>query len=213
MYRYDVINWLIEKYGYKSYLEIGVGDGECFEKVKCEGKLGIEPELPIRINICPITSDEFFNSILPNGKWFDIIFIDGEHLEAQVMRDINNSLKHLANGGTIVVHDCNPPMANCAGAVPRVFVRGIDGTEHSIWNGTTWKAWVRVRLFRKDLEVRCVDTDWGCGIIRRGNWIPFDGQIYSEDATREHLTYPLIALERANYLNLITVKQFEEIYQ
>ena len=219
MQRYDIINWLIEKYGYKSYLEIGVAEGECFEKVECDAKIGCDVETSYEKYEVPLlSSDDFFES-LPDGLSpralkppYDIIFIDGEHLEDQAMRDINNSLKHLSDNGTIVVHDCNPPMANCAGREPRVFVRYGDIPEYSIWNGTTWKAWVRTRLFNKDLTCRCVDADWGCGIIQRGPWLPFEGQIYSEDATRQHLSYPLMALDRANYLNLITVKQFREIY-
>ena len=223
MQRFDIINWLIEKYGYKSYLEIGVAEKGCWYEIECNRKVGIEPDVDLMLSmqLCDgphdvpgdvymCTSDHYFAKLCKEK--FDIIFIDGEHLEAQVMRDIHNSLKHLSEGGTIVVHDCNPPMANCAAKEPRVFVCHEDGTEHSVWNGTTWKAWVRTRLFRKDLEVRCVDADWGCGIIRRGDWIPFDGQIYSEDATRQHLTYPIMALERENYLNLITVQQFKEIY-
>ena len=211
MQRYDIINWLIEKYGYKSDLEIGVAQGECYKKVKCEWKEGVDPNPDLNdVVISKMTSDSFFNLI--GIQPYDIIFIDGEHLEAQAMRDITNSLKHLSEGGTIVVHDCNPPLANCAAKEPRVFVKHEDGTEHSVWNGTVWKAWVRTRLFNKDLTCRCVDADWGCGIIQRGPWLPFEGQIYSEDATRQHLSYPLMALDRANYLNLITVKQFREIY-
>ena len=211
MQRYDIINWLIEKYGYKSYLEIGVAAGECFEKIEGAHRTCIDPAEYAVPHAFHRTSDEFFSQA---HKWsaYDIIFIDGEHLEAQVMRDITNSLKHLSPNGTIVVHDCNPPLANTAVAEPRVFVRHGDRPEYSLWNGTVWKAFVRTRLFNKDVTTRCVDADWGCGIIQRGPWIPWDGELEDETVFRPKFNYDMFAERRWEYLNLITPKQFKEIY-
>ena len=210
MQRYDIINWLIEKYGYKSYLEIGVAERECFDKVECDNKFGIEP-LHGSGNVVAVRSDQFFKTLEPH-KRADLIFIDGEHLEAQAMRDITNSLKHLSEGGTIVVHDCNPPLANCATKEPRVFVRYGDTPEYSLWNGTTWQAYVHTRLFNREVTSRCVDADWGCGIIQRGPWIPWDGELEDEATFRQRFNYDVFAERRGEYLNLITPKQFKEIY-
>jgi predicted O-methyltransferase YrrM len=104
--RTDVINYLISKYGYKKYLEIGVRKAsDNFNKIKCETRVGVDPK-PRGVCTHKMTSDDFF---LQNKKMFDIVFIDGLHIEEQVEKDIKNSLAILAANGTIVVHDCNPP--------------------------------------------------------------------------------------------------------
>ena len=56
-----------------------------------------------------MTSDEYFLKIKDTGVKFDIIFIDGLHLDYQVDLDLKNSLKHLSQNGFIIMHDCNPP--------------------------------------------------------------------------------------------------------
>lgn len=223
MHRFDIINHLIQTYDYKSYLEIGVAEGECFRQVKCDYRVGIDPE-PYhegKARACETgaiselekaTSDQYFAEIRCQKK-FDIIFIDGLHLEKQAMSDIRKSLRRLRHNGTIVVHDCNPPLANLAAKEPRVFVRHADRPEYSLWNGTTWKAFVRTRLYRRDLTTRCVDADWGCGIIQRGPWIPWDGELMDEAEFRPWFNYDIFAERRAEYLNLITPREFKEIYK
>ena len=117
MKRYDLINALIKKHKYKKYLEIGVRDNFCFNKIKIKDKSGVDPmkddweiekgkmtgwdssKVPVKYRI---TSDEYFEKY--NHK-YDIIFIDGLHENEQVYRDINNSLKCLNSGGTIIMHD------------------------------------------------------------------------------------------------------------
>ena len=79
MQRTDVINYLIERYNYKSYLEIGVQYPQSnFFKVEIEYKTGVEP-YPVadllHKHIVELTSDMFFKSLEDNVK-YDIIFID-----------------------------------------------------------------------------------------------------------------------------------------
>jgi hypothetical protein len=38
-----------------------------------------------------------------------VIFIDGLHTFEQTLQDSYNSLNYLAQGGVIILHDCNPP--------------------------------------------------------------------------------------------------------
>ena len=103
-YRYDLINTLIQKFGFKNYLEIGVSDpSECFNNVICENKMGVDPGLEFPDNPVkyPMTSDDFFSSLekgnldLDPGFRWDVIFIDGLHISTQVMKDVINSLYHL----------------------------------------------------------------------------------------------------------------------
>jgi hypothetical protein len=41
--RYDLINYIINKYGFKDYLEIGVANGDCIKKIKATNKDGVDP--------------------------------------------------------------------------------------------------------------------------------------------------------------------------
>ena len=168
MKRYDLINALIKKYNYKSYLEIGVRDNHCFNKIKIQDKSGVDPmkddweiekgeksgwdssKVPVKYRI---TSDEYFDNYDEN---YDIIFIDGLHENEQVYRDINNSLNCLNPGGSIIMHDCLP-LKEEHQSMPRT---------SNYWNGDVWKAFVRVRNERKDVEMCVVDADCGLGFIQ-----------------------------------------------
>ena len=109
--RTTIINTLIERHGYKRYLEIGIGEGENFGGVKCEHKetndVFSAPNPSFKIHH-KMTSDLYFSKLDPN-ETFDIIFVDGLHEYEQTLRDILNSLDHLAEGGSIVVHDWTRP--------------------------------------------------------------------------------------------------------
>lgn len=198
MNRTDIINFFVEKYGYNKYLEIGTRDGINLNKIKCEIKHGVDPKPKCKITH-HMTSDEFFKQI-PKEEKYDIIFIDGLHLESQVQKDILNSLEHLEENGTIVVHDCNPIKEE----YQREYrVQGIK----RIWNGTTWKAFARLRTSKSDLEMYVINTDHGCGIIRRGSQDLFpipDGGI------NEIRTYDFLSSNRKRLLNLISIGEFKE---
>lgn len=152
--RWDIINRITDIYGAKSYLEIGIGTKENLYKIKCQKKIGVDPLKSLRPDRC-CTSDEFFRD---NTEKFDIIFIDGLHHKAQVIKDIENALKALTENGTIVVHDCNPT-SEAMQAVPR-----IQGE----WTGDVWKAWQYIRAKYDNLSMCVLDTDYGVGVIRKG---------------------------------------------
>ena len=207
MQRFDVINTLIKRHGYKSYLEIGVRRGFCFKQIRCNEKIGVDPDPKSKATL-HITSDQFFSE---NKKAFDIIFIDGLHLEEQVDKDIVNSLDILKDGGTIVVHDCNPlsefeareeyrtekyyklgqykPKPNC------------EYKHYPPWNGTVWRSWIKLRSTRSDLHMYVVDTDDGCGVITRGKQTTIKAPA--------SLTFEFLKNNRQNALNLINLKDFK----
>jgi len=103
--RYTIIEFLVNSYHVKKYLEIGCGENRyTFDR--------IAPIIDKSICVDPftggthkMTSDEFFAS---NNDTFDVIFIDGLHSAKQVMRDVQNSLRWLKYDGHILLHDCNP---------------------------------------------------------------------------------------------------------
>ena len=154
--RMTVVQNIIERKRYKSYLEIGTFDDELFTFIKCEVKIGVDPASG---GTHRMTSDTFF---LKNNQKFDCIFIDGLHHYDQVIKDIENSLEVLNNGGIILIHDCLPASLG-AQSVPRTEIN---------WNGDVWKAFVKQRT-NVLLDCYTCYADHGIGIIlKRKNRSP-----------------------------------------
>jgi len=186
--RYNIINKLIRDNDYKTYLEIGTQADQCLSKIRCEYKVGVDPNPVFHHSkncdiFYKITSDEFFEQ---NEIAFDIIFIDGFHHAGQVIRDINHSLLILKEGGTIVVHDCNP-QSHAAQTIPESHIPS--------WNGDVWKAWVWFRMYREDLKMHVIDEDQGCGIISTGR--------QKRLQTDLEISYENLENNRKKWLNLL----------
>ena len=186
MQRFEIINKLIEYYGHKSYLEIGVLKGESFDVVNCDNKTSVDPTHPATFKM---TSDRFFESEAKDSKW-DIIFIDGCHEREQVKRDIQNSLKHLNKNGTIVCHDMCPPSE--MHLLPR-------------YCNDSWEAFGYFRKTDKNLDMYVVDTDCGCGVIRKGKQTLYTGKIESG--------WEFLSKNKTEVLNLISTEEFIERYK
>jgi len=184
--RYDLLNLLIQTHGYKSYLEIGIQDGICFDNVNIAKKTGVDPSANVECDH-PITSNEFFEI---NKEKFDLIFVDGLHLCEQGLKDILHSLRVLNEGGAIVVHDCNP-------AKKEFQTRGITS---ETWNGDVWKAWVSLRMTRSDLFMQVVNIDHGCGVIKKGSQSIIDAN---------DLVYENLDINRVEWLNLVEPENFD----
>jgi SAM-dependent methyltransferase len=105
--RTRILNAIIRRFGYSSYLEIGIGDGANFDAIRCAQKQSVDPGSveALRPASQSMTSVQFFAL---NTETFDLIFIDGLHHADVVERDIRNSLARLNPGGMIVCHDINP---------------------------------------------------------------------------------------------------------
>ena len=149
IYRWDLIQHIIDKYNFKDYLEIGCDKNQSFSKIKIDNKIGVDP---IEGGTIRSTSNQFFDQ---NKKNFDIIFIDGLHHYSQVLKDINNSLKILNKNGFILVHDCLP-RSLAQQAVPRY---------RASWNGDVWKAIVELRT-KINLNIFTSQIDFGVAIIQ-----------------------------------------------
>ncbi len=198
MNRTDVINGLVKKYNYKSYLEIGIKNpGSNFNLILAESKDGVDPNWKSNLlsgNKFVMTSDDFFNQV-DRDKRYDLIFIDGLHHFEQIDKDIVNSLKHLNDNGTVVMHDCNPTT---------VFMQARPRTS-SRWTGDGWKSVLKLRCFRNDLSIFVVDTDFGCGVIRRGRQ-----ELYKIDVDIEEcLKWKYFNRNRKEILNLISVEEYK----
>lgn len=194
--RTAIINYLIQKYNYSSYLEIGVKGGKNFNAINIKNKESVDPSVYVK-NFKPtyvMTSDDFFNQIKTEKK-YDIIFIDGLHLKEQVAKDVENSLKHLNENGTIVMHDCSPPTEKHQ-MIPRV-------DKKTGWTGDTWKHYVKMRTTRDDLKMLVVNTDYGVGIVQKGSQ-------YIYETEEDVYNYKYLDIYRKSLLNLIEPEQLKD---
>jgi len=184
--RHELLNWFVGELGYRRYAEIGIDNpNHCFNRVHCPEKSGVDPNVgrhdpPHHYRM---TSDEFFRR---NATPYDLFFIDGLHLAEQVVRDVENALAALTEGGAIVVHDCLPTREELATA---------DRIPGRPWFGTVWKGYATLRATRRDIYMRCVPTDRGLGIITRGSQQLFTGRwaTFGEFmARRDEILLPLL---------------------
>jgi len=155
--RLDILKRLVDRFGYSTYLEIGVAGGATFKHLPVAEKTGVDPKWRLWYLLNPrvkkITSDRFFAK---NRRRFDLVFIDGLHVAEQAHRDILNALAVLEPGGTIMVHDCMPRSKEQQ-MVPRIQVS---------WTGDVWRAFLKTSQ-DPSLSTLVFDTNRGCGIIRR----------------------------------------------
>lgn len=193
MTRIEIINALIKKYSYKTYLEIGVNTpaqpGYSHTSIEIETKHGVDPAVDTTFKM---PSDEFFAQ---NQNFYDIVFVDGLHIFDQAYRDIVNSLKFLNANGTIVVHDC----------APRREITQRPVRASSVWHGDVWKAILKLRNENPDIEIYTINSDEGCAIIRKGHQ-----ELFKINSAEEAYTYPFFKKNKKEILNLISVKEFKK---
>ena len=160
--RWHILNFLIKQHSFKTYLEIGSYRKDTYDRIAIDYKICVDPaDFNDKKFIADykLTSNDFFEQ---NTKKFDIIFIDGLHLQEQIKLDIRNSLKILNKGGIIVCHDMNPDTVE---SQKRNYVFP------SPWCGDVWKEWVRLRTL-KNLYMYVIDSDCGLGVIQKGEQTP-----------------------------------------
>jgi hypothetical protein len=188
-FRWDLIDYLISKYGYRDYLEIGCDKDQLFSKINLQNKTGVDPYSGGNIRQ---TSDDFF---LTNNKTFDLVFIDGLHTYDQVKRDILNSVKFLNDDGIILVHDCLPDTM-AKQAVPRYKMQ---------WNGDVWKAIVDLRQ-DPDLDVYTCEMDQGIGVIKKNK----NTSILKLSTEINKLKFKDYYNNYKEFMRVISIREFKE---
>lgn len=199
--RTELINHIINKSQFNSYLEIGLRDpNENFNKININNKTSVDPS-PMGSCDYIMTSDNFFK-ILPNNVKYDLIFIDGLHTSNQVYVDIQNSMEHLNDDGIIVVHDCNP--------LTEYHTRSYENylLSRGQWNGDVFKGFIKYK--NENLYFSCfvINIDFGCGIISKKNIL--ENIIHECDINEINWNY--FELNRNNLLQLVNVDDFIIFY-
>lgn len=154
MNKTQIIQSLIDYHGFKSYCEIGLGDGKNFMAINCQKKDGVDPVIPkgLESQVTCGTSDSFFELIATN---YDLIFLDGNHVASQVERDVINAWKCLNAGGMILMHDIKPHN-EVMQLVPR---------QSKQWTGDVWRVWSGLKKTKLNLEY--IEEDYGIGVIKK----------------------------------------------
>ena len=185
--RYDIINKIIIKRNYTSYLEIGCFKDETFNQINIKKKIGVDPVSGGNLRM---TSDQFF---IDNKEKFDLIFIDGLHVYEQVIKDIFNSIKVLKENGIILVHDC----------LPRKLWYQTPTRMSDTWNGDVWKAIVECRTLENIDTYTCL-ADEGIGVIKlQKNNNPLNLKL----SNFKNLKYKEYYNNRKNLMNIISVEK------
>lgn len=193
----------------RTYVEIGVREGESFRLADAEEKVGIDPELrPSMAALRPgerflrMTSDEFFaraEDVLAPGT-VHVALVDGLHEFRQALRDVLNLEPYMHPRGVVLLDDCNPRSAERAGDEPIV----------GAWNGDVWKVPAYLLEERRDLRVATVDADEGVGVVSGFGTPPPPPD--SEAVERfKSLPYEHLARDRTTVLNLVRPSEFDAI--
>ena len=165
----DLINHLAAVHGYRHYLELcTLSTGRRYAEIDrsqletCVRLIYRCPEdfddgLPTDYRSTTLDIGECLTTIREKGRKFDIALVDSWHEYATSWRDLVEGFLLIRDGGTLVVHDCLPPRPEIA--VPEY----IPGE----WCGVGYQAYVDFISQRYDLTAYTVDTDYGCGVIRK----------------------------------------------
>jgi hypothetical protein len=187
-----IVNDIIERKKYETYLEIGCDKNILFNSVKIKKKIGIDPVSGGNIRM---SSDNFFKN---NQDKFDLIFIDGLHQYEQVKRDVYNSLKFLNDNGVILLHDC----------MPSSFMRQAPKRSSNIWNGDVWKNIVEFRTLDQ-IDTYTIYADHGIGLIlKRKNRNKLLLKIESFDKLKFQDYYKNYKL----FLNIVHFKDLNQLF-
>jgi len=199
------------------YLEIGVSRGQAFQRISADVKFAVDPAFRLSertreladakgrvVQYFETTSDAFFENeeALLALHPVDVALIDGLHTYEQVVRDVENTVRHLKDDGVIFLHDCNPPFelaGRRADSWDEFMAQQSGPLKIGIWNGDVWKAIVELRSTRPDLLVGVLKCDQGVGFVRKGS--PESTLPYSPEQVAE-LTYADLKADRTRLLNL-----------
>ncbi len=190
-----VINLLAKRFGYKTYLELGVRwKQDNFDLVEVPLKHGVD----IQEKYAPtflMSSDEFFRTH-PGLDQYDLIYVDDDHRELPALRSMANAVHHLAPGGTVVCDNVCPEDY----AATRV-TESCDA----------WKAWALLRMSRPDLFMFAIDIEYGCGVIQRGQqelFVPDDELPYKPMRHNPPLDFAFFTKHRDKLLKLVPPEAF-----
>jgi hypothetical protein len=105
----DFIHHLAAVYKPKVYVELGLYEGETFDKVSQVAGQAIGVDIVdrnIKGEVHIMTTEKYFKEV--HKGQIDMAFIDADHTAESVLADIAMVASYLAPGGIIILHDTDP---------------------------------------------------------------------------------------------------------
>jgi hypothetical protein len=226
--KFDIINAIGRRYGLRNYLEVctpstgltfGLVDDGWFtvkHRFVYNCPEHVDDGLAYTYRTAHLSSHEILRTIgtaIGGARPYDVIFIDAWHTLACAQGDLANAWKLLRDGGFMVVHDCNPERQD------------MTSPEFQVgeWCGVSYRAYIDFVIGRNDLSYCTVDTDYGCGVIRKDPIGHDSDGIVSEadDVLRlgwmiaredSDTCYNFFHENRPRLLNLVSVDRFREMH-
>jgi hypothetical protein len=235
MDRISLIQYLINKYKFSTFLEIGSQLGLSFFPIICNKKISVDPFFQFGVidkirwsiknftNInnayFEMTSNDFFTSkeeYLNDLGGIDIVFVDGLHTFRAALQDTLNSLRHLRKDGVVVLHDCFPPHEAAS-----VYAKDADEAREigrnleswtGEWCGDTWKAMAYLKKkYYLSLDTSVLNFDYGLGIVKvkhKLDDLEIDESLFTEI---DNLSYEDLLLDPEELIGLVEGKYYIEI--
>lgn len=157
MSRHDLLRQLHAKIAPRTYLEIGVSNGQSLS-LSTARSVGIDPEFQVThalhcdLDLVRAKSDAFFARADPlahlEGQPVDFGFIDGMHLSEFALRDFMNLERHMDRAGIVVFDD----------VLPRNPLEAARNRLTAGWAGDVYKAIEVLVRHRPDLLVLLINT-------------------------------------------------------
>ena len=164
------INKLADQLDARTYLEIGVFQGDTFREVSVPFRTGVDPGFAFDTStvnndstrLVQLTSDAFFAAEAGYAP-YDLVFIDGLHTFEQVVRDMGNALLHAHKHSVLIFDDTVP--SDVYSAIPDwaacLQYRKASCSGDLSWHGDVFKIAFYIHDFWPSLNY--------CTIIGSGN--------------------------------------------
>jgi hypothetical protein len=176
--RWEVVQALLDFYDAPRYLEVGVSKGRTFHHLTAGLQVAVDPKFGFdwkseqarrggQARYHRVTSDEYFGSIVDPDQLFDVIYLDGLHTFEQTLRDLTNSLTHLAPRGVIVIDDVKPPSyhASLPDHANYIQVHKYVKGDRWAWMGDVYKLIWFIDTFYQSLSYATVANNHGQAVV------------------------------------------------
>jgi|ETNvirnome_2_300_1030623.scaffolds.fasta_scaffold00079_2 hypothetical protein len=168
----DIIQPILDNIDESCYLEIGVDEGNTFDKINATVKHGVDPYGASPSITHKMTSQMFF--AMNKYFWhhqYDVIFLDGCHMAEVIIAEIMQALYILKPlTGVVVLHDTVPVNEEAQLVLEEdyeAFFNNVvngektfrQGTNERTWrgyNGDTWKAVAALRRMNPTMPLATV---------------------------------------------------------
>ena len=210
----DIIHFLSDLNGYSSYLEICTSmTGGLYHKIdrprfkRCHRLMyrcpsSYDDGMDINFRSSDMRTKELFETIHALGVRYDIALVDPFHTYDISYRDLIDALGVITDRGTVVVHDCFPHSEDL-----------VAPDWAPTWCGLTFMAFIDFLRDHPELAYTTVDTDYGCGVFRRGSTRPtITAELVNGwDAIRHDAkaAYRFMSENKGPLLNVMSVEAFK----